>query len=52
MQDYLQGLERMTASLEQRRREEADELQRMGQTFGYVIITIIITIIIVIIIII
>ena len=36
MQDYLQGLERMTASLEQRRREEADELQRMGQTFGYV----------------
>mmetsp|Transcript_12765 Transcript_12765/g.21686 ORF Transcript_12765/g.21686 Transcript_12765/m.21686 type:complete len:360 (-) Transcript_12765:33-1112(-) len=34
MQDYLQGLERMTASLEQRRREEADELQRMGQTFG------------------
>ena len=30
MHDYLMGLESLTSSLEKRRREEADELRRMG----------------------
>ncbi len=34
MQEYLTGLATLTSSLEQRRREEAEELRRMGATFG------------------
>ena len=34
MHDYLMALEKLTSSLEARRRAEADELRRMGETFG------------------
>lgn len=34
MQEYLLGLAQLTSSLERRRHEEAEELRRMGATFG------------------